>query len=446
MALSSGNREKLNSASRDAIYMSMQRLKEYWNHELWLSELNRYKKNCVAQIKNDIKNRRGKPSHKHLIDYIAASTITHCFDGWTYLGQAFSAELTGNPNVARHLGYYAELRAAMSILASEGIGVFDKKHVVVNSNERCEYLSASGTHEFSCDAIECWADSEKGYETLMKSINPGGLDLLDWLNHYPSSFNFLASIWLKQWGLDLSRIALDREARNIASYRPTTFTASEPRNISKTLKSATDFWEMCEPLGTGGFPILDAHLLRRGIELVFKETHPYEKSRKQAPKSYEREVKIMLNSISPLYKPVGDWSKFLIDFKPKNTPSIILDASGTRKPNHPDHSKQVLARAALLLRAATGSVSDLLESVTSNGASYLEFWWSKPAVQCRLWSGNNTPATFTDLWQDVKESMDSTQEWLDNGGCSYHSLWNEQSSATASLTTTERIALWGLGL
>ena len=31
-----------------------------------------------------------------------------------------------------HLGYYAELRAVLAIVASEGIGIFDRLHFVID--------------------------------------------------------------------------------------------------------------------------------------------------------------------------------------------------------------------------------------------------------------------------------------------------------------------------
>ena len=40
---------------------------------------------------------------------------------------------------------------------------------------------------------------------------------------------------------------------------------------------------------------------------------------------------------------------------------LLTDSNGNVGPDHRDHSKQVLARATLLLRLATGTVSDLLK-------------------------------------------------------------------------------------
>ena len=71
---------------------------------------------------------------KAIAEYVAASAPLHASDGWHYLARAFGAISHGDRNTAIHLAYYAELRAAMAILASEGIGVLNYVHVVVDSS------------------------------------------------------------------------------------------------------------------------------------------------------------------------------------------------------------------------------------------------------------------------------------------------------------------------
>jgi len=64
-------------------------------------------------------------SPTQLSEYIAASCLLHCSDGWSYLGRAISALLRGDPHRARHLAYYAELRAATALLAKVGVSSID---------------------------------------------------------------------------------------------------------------------------------------------------------------------------------------------------------------------------------------------------------------------------------------------------------------------------------
>ena len=97
----------LAAADRQAIIGSFSRLQGYWKEGRWLDRRNRYRRSASYRVRCD----RGRYRHSELSDYIAASTVGHCFDGWSYLGRATEAELAGDPGAARHLGYYAELRA-----------------------------------------------------------------------------------------------------------------------------------------------------------------------------------------------------------------------------------------------------------------------------------------------------------------------------------------------
>ena len=60
------------------------------------------------------------------IDAVALSAPQHCMDGWAYVSRALGALLSGGIyTAARHLAYYSQLRAGLSILANVGIGIFN---------------------------------------------------------------------------------------------------------------------------------------------------------------------------------------------------------------------------------------------------------------------------------------------------------------------------------
>lgn len=464
MPLSPAQLKSILSARRGAVRDVCQRLPKYWQRDRWLSIANKYRDDCTGQIhdeydaaekdrvaNSDHKSKLSlhwKPSHRQLCDYIAASTLTHCTDGWAYLGQAISAELAGAPDIARHLGYYAELRAAMSLLAGEGVGIFSTHHVAVIGRAKCELIpmgDVNGTHQFTWATLKEWAESPAGVDTLQRSIRPGGVPLREWTDQLPASVKFVATHWLKQWGLDLSRLANDREARNLVSYRPTAFTSPGPTAVTDTIDAVTKFWKMCEPAATGGFPVLDRHLLRRGVELAFETSQG--RTRLQARASYQRYVKAMLHGVAPTELSEAQWERFLVFDDEQEIPRMLLAANSTSGLEDPNHSEQVLARAALLLRVATGSVADLLSDVVSRGGTELEFWWSSNSVRRNLWADGSPPAVFSDLWVDVREAAESVVAWV-NGAeepCRY-GLWKEQARQAFALATTERVALWGLGL
>ena len=76
----------------------------------------------------------------------------------------------------------------------------------------------------------------------------------------------------------------------------------------------------------------------------------------------------------------------------QDTPELLAAAGRTDRAGHIDHSRQVLARATLLLRVATGSLANLLDDSNAVFRSDLVFWWSGPSVRRRLWAKNGCSA------------------------------------------------------
>ncbi len=75
-----------------------------------------------GNLPTDVRDFDGVPT-QDIIEVIAVRGPLHAIDGWSYFSRSLSALLSGDPHAARHLAYYAELRASLSILASTGIGV-----------------------------------------------------------------------------------------------------------------------------------------------------------------------------------------------------------------------------------------------------------------------------------------------------------------------------------
>ena len=443
MPLSPSQRSHLSTilanASRSAIQNAIARLTHHWRSGSWLASHNPYRADAPKRIKNDIN--LGRPLvHTPLAEYIAASAIVHCFDGWSYLGRAMEAELAGDPDAARHLGYYSELRAAMSLLASEGIGVFQAHHIVVSQATKCQVISKFGsTHQFVWNALEIWAQSTAGANAVLRSITPSFVPLSQWLSQFSIGATFLSGL-LPQWGLDLQRLASDRDARNLASYRPNAFRPQTSRPITDTLDSILQFWEICDPEADGGFPVLDRHLLRRSIDLGWHGPST----------NYEHQLQLALNSIAPIYPPIDWWTEFLAHRKLGIVHQIIKDAGGTSAASHPDHSKQVIARATLLLRVATACSAELLRAAGTNAAADLDFWLSSRSMSRRLWPEHDPRPDSIDLWMDVEDASTVLSDWLyQNASYSshcHHDLWTNWPKEAATLSTTERAFLWGIGL
>ena len=428
--------KELASANSSAIQSAIPQLKNYWVAGSWLGSSNPFENDTVHNIKGFQEN-PGSPDDAHLCEYIAASVFIHSFDGWSYLGRALEAEMAGDPHTARHLSYYAELRAAMSVLASQGIGVFDRKHIVVVSSQHCKEVGKRiGTHDFVWNALEILANTPAGANVVLTSIKPAGIPLLDWTNQLPIGNKFVAQ-WLHQWGFDLQRYTTDRNARNQASYRPTAFTTTGPRPISNTMQEILQFWKAFEPGAFGGFPSLDGHLLRNCLNHAWSTMDR---------NTYTSQIDIALQSILTESHLIEQWSNFLSHENLSNSHEIIRAASSTDNATHQDYSRQILARATLLLRVATGASAKLLSDAGLNLMDDLAFWQSSASVRRRLWKERSPPSSPADLWADISEASDSIDEWLDENGqnVGHYDLWFYHATSAAMLATTERAFLWGI--
>src|SRR5882762_907600 len=91
-----------------------------------------------------------------LARYLALSTASHVLDGWRYLSQAAVSFLSGSRTQAIHLAYYAELRAALAILAFSGIGIMKRKHFALTRAMDVIWFQGA-THETTWRTIGYWS-------------------------------------------------------------------------------------------------------------------------------------------------------------------------------------------------------------------------------------------------------------------------------------------------
>jgi hypothetical protein len=365
------------------------------------------------------------------------------------------ALLIGDHDAARHLGYYAELRAAMSLLAVEGIGVFDKKHVVVGERGRCLRMPRRpngspqplwpATHVFVWEGLEEWVSAPTSAGRVLSLISAGGSNLEEWMNHVgtiPGFMGQLAKDWLLGWGVDISQLADDRDARNLSSYRPTSFTTGRPETAAVVSQFVSALWRLCEPTQQNPFSRLDRILVRASLHRAFKAANGYAPSR--ANKRFSRFInQQVLAGLQPAVTPGVDWSLFLTDLSAEPV-DVLLLASRRDRPTSASHALQVASRAFLLLRISTGLVERLISTLAPGAIADLEFWCTEIGEDRALWVPNARPAS-VDLWIDTQDALDEVEQGAAQID-SYHALWRILARAAQVLTSWERVCLWGLRL
>src|ERR1700733_10817153 len=103
--LNTQQKAALRRSSPTAVATALGQTRKHLGKRLWLAESNKYKTFTVKRVEKDFK--WGKVREGQLKQYVAASALPHCTDGWSFLGRALNAHQTGHPGSALHFAYYA---------------------------------------------------------------------------------------------------------------------------------------------------------------------------------------------------------------------------------------------------------------------------------------------------------------------------------------------------
>lgn len=355
-------------------------------------------------------------------EIIAVRGPLHAMDGWSYLGRALNSVINGNSHAARHLAYYGELRAALSILASSGIGIFNKNNVVIDSAGVVHFLTARPTHEMCWATISKWALLPDSLNRMISSLFLAGTPLRDpFFEFFPSGASVAASHIMTEWGFDLAQGGDDRDERNWSSYQPTALAGirTTPQEDMAFLKC---FWEALRP---GGM-ILERNLLR--ILLEFEA-----RAHGDVLATYRAQYDRLDNSLKAIVP--FDFLTRTID--PINH-NFLVYASNRHLPSSP---YAMICRAALLLRLATGMAERNLVAAGLQPSVQFDSWWKEFGVDHGLWSPTTEPSSSSELWEDVDLALEDAES---APSADRHSWLLALSGSAVPVCQTERAALWGL--
>ncbi len=440
----------LSEARPEAVQHAASQLHTRLADERWLILSNRYLNQAPSKIraqlgrKQQLTHPAGTPAAAQLAEYVAASTILHCADGWAYLGRAMAAQLRGDIGAARHLAYYAELRAAISLLAGQGLGVFSNIHVILKQSGEVELLAHLPTHRFTWVALEAWTGSTQSGALFGEIIQPADAQLADWLAPLagPAVTRETGRSYLRDWGVDVARFGDDRDARNDSSYQPRTFLGAVVPPSTRAAEFSRDFWQLFEPDGATRFGLLDRYLLRRTLKQMFKV-----RTGKNAFDEPQRFTEFFNRALDELQtsETRGQLTDFLVGKSFAEEPPLFAEAKTHSKMDDLEDHLQVIARAALLLRVASGSARQLLREAA---LGYAEFeWWVRKlaATRALFGDGKELLPALDSLWGDIDQALVDLDDKLAAGKAeTYVDLNQDCARELSMLGGCERIALWGL--
>jgi hypothetical protein len=356
--------------------------------------------------------------------------------------------LNGDYGTAVHLAYYSELRAAMSFLASEGIGVFHNHHCWVDSTGNGHIFRASSTHAFVWQAIQKWAEYQPKSRNLLDLFRIEGITISDWLTaagYVPGSIPAarLAQDWLKDWSLDLALVEKDRTFRNYVSYRPQNMQSQfNPSAFQQNLETIIEYWRVCEPSGLERCSILDRYLLRHALE----STYQIRTGQRYLGKRYRIFIEHTLSNLS--LSPGLTLNEFLLRKRASTNHLLLKEA---KKKGRDRYGKlrplSVIARAVLLLRLCSAAVDNIMQ-IQSISCEDIGFWWRAFGHDIGLWDANSEPDSITDLWADIQPVLDDLAGWCNENTSPVSVARSKQqwSFEIWQLTQFQRAGLWAIGL
>jgi len=332
----------------------------------------------------------GKPNSlaaQELAEYLALASPNHCMDGWDYLSRGFNAYVLGDPHSAWHFAYYAELRAAQSILSASGCGVFNDWNAVIDATSHIKLVDeptkrVKPTHSMVWLALRhIMQFSPSGLTALTGTAEVFGHSLADLVTYaFPGQTAAqTASRWVSDWTFDIGSGLEDKQFRNRCSYGPHNLTPHSA-HIEQVVAFMDDFWKSFQPTPGANFLDLDKYILRRALVSQANEKIQRLQGAAKSPTLEQLEAELSsaydrMCSTAPTLLNISKF--FFIQPNPKDPP--LLGAAKNKNPN-PQDPQPVLARAALLLRMATGVTRKLLLDAGYKHGNELDFWFSEIIV------------------------------------------------------------------
>ena len=384
---------------------------------------------------------------RDLVDAVALSAPSHCIDGWSYASRGVSAILSGDMHAARHLAYYAQLRAALSFLANVGVGIFNGINFVVDDGGRVHRLDPDpvapssqrglGTHKVVWQALEGWANNSSQSKHLLEVLRLAGTSYRDCLDGiWPGSANAAVVVPLiASWGVDLRRAGADHDFRNVSSYVSHALNPL-PQQVLGNLNFVANFWELHEPTGSGGFDKLDRFLLRS----ILQAQH----FRMYSNKSYGTgSISNRFDQLPATVRSVAS-REFLISNVEKADPLLLTKARLRTSPAGP---LEMMARAFLLLRTATALTHHSLAAAgVSSALGDLRPWLDTVATDRGFRDPNKPYTDILELWYEVQYALEDLRSSKKPAPSSLADWIKRPNRGMPILTEVERIGVWSFGV
>mgnify|MGYP006885778829 CR=1 FL=1 len=419
--------------------VNIMRGKEFNETTAWCAEDNRYFPEGTDSLENNLKNEVAAVDEAK--EYIASSIFVHSSDAWSYLGRAVDSLLKGDVNAAVHLTYYSELRAAKSILASEGIFIGRGRSYICTKDDGFLEVSNNSTHIAAWKILDAWFEGQRAVEKVSEMVLPDSSPLHVWLDRIPAGKSVAVSEMLRDVALDFESFKLDKGRRNVASYEPSSLlhTSLDPDLIKQIV---ADLWVQVEPHTNGGFPRLDQAILATVLKRQYLATEPSEAGQTTRVNAIDSEDwKNWINSLTPAGKEDTALQQALLEGPGSEDFEELVGVAfnDTREEINPSKFiRPMMSRATILARFATGLGREILVDAGLS-SNVLRSWLDDFAVARGLIEHKPLPESSLDLYDDMRDALESLEK---SGAANLKGLYTDLEIFIGALGQTERIVTW----
>ena len=383
-------------------------------------------------------------SSADLAEYLAVAAPTHCADGWGYLSRALQAYLVGDAHSAWHFGYYAELRAAQSILSASGCGAFDKWNCVLDATGAVHVLPGRlPTHVMVWLALRCLAErAPSASASIAVATRLLGESIPDIIQYaYPGrGTSATSSNWINEWLFDLETSSDDKSFRNRCSYNPHLATPHHA-SIPDCVEWICSLWQALLPSPGAAFMEVDKHIVRAVLKREALQSLSLHGSTANIPPiAVEAELRAAYSRVlasAPTFASIP--MDFISNVNDADHPLLIYAREDATNPSTP---RPVLARATLLLRIATGTTHNLLRDADQR--DQLDFWLDGLAMRQGLVSDKlEIPQDRADFYLDCAVAAEDFESLYKNGHATRAKLMGHAKTKIHLLAQAERVIQWG---
>ena len=414
----------------------------------WIARSSHFRTDSQGELKRNIQSALSNPrgNFSAAAEYAAAGSILHCTDGWSYFGRAISALSAGSTAQSIHFAYYAELHAAIAILACNGVVVTNHTSAALTANNGVVQVHDTGTHRAVWDLLRDWSGLPGAANIVGEIVESDGVKLNDWLfrKQFGNRLTATLQALVSSWGMDLEHYSKDRDRRNSASYEPTGLSLTPRAGYVEWAVNAVDAsWSLIEPTAQGTFPYLDRFLVRLVLEQVHQGVYGQwtaqagSRSRRRWDEDLERMFSKNASNAMASYLASAT--------RPVDPPIFAAARMSPKVTNDPtDHEVLgVYGRTLILLRLATGMV-DRLRVRSGLRAHDLRSWADYIGEDLGFWDPSDAPAALTDLWNPPGRASRDIAELVDDGTVTTMAELGSLAAELWMSSTMTRVAVWSL--